>query len=263
MKLNMLCSGSKGNCFVLEDQDAKVMIDCGSTKKYLNEAFKQINLKTAELDALLITHEHQDHIRQIKQFSTIECYAPSAVTANYHQLQPLKCFWIKHLKITVLPLSHDANATVGYIIENKLEKLVYITDTGYVNQQYYSLMNNATYIVLESNHDLEMLMQTKRPHFLKARIYGDCGHLCNQDCANILQHIIGQESKEVFLAHISEEANTNQLALETTKNILADKVNALASKITIVACQQYEVIEGGLDYEKNLSSTYCCTLGLE
>ncbi len=106
------------------------------------------------------------------------------------------------MRFTPIALSHDALNTVGYIVENGIEKLVYITDTGYINEKHIPRIKDADYIVLESNHDVQMLMATSRPQFTKQRIYSDTGHLCNEDCAAVLDQIVTEKTKMIILACI-------------------------------------------------------------
>ena len=242
MKYDLLCSGSKGNCFVLRDEDAQIIIDCGSTRRYLLDAFKKIGVSYENSDALLITHEHSDHTSQLKMFSGVESYSPYPLpyVLSNTVIQPNETFSVRHLSIKAIALSHDAPRTVGYIISNGIEKLVYITDTGYLNSRYYEDIRNADYYIMESNHDVEMLMRTNRPYLLKQRILSDSGHLSNDACAEILSTVVGERTKEVVLAHLSEEANEPSLAYETTRARLDERIS--------VRCgSQKEIVSGGKD----------------
>ena len=139
---------------------------------------------------------------------------------------------------------------MGYIVEDGIEKLVYVTDTGYVNQKYYPMMKGADYIVLESNHDVNILMHTSRPQFLKQRIYGDDGHLNNMDCAEVLNSITDENTKMIILAHISQEANTRQLALDTSCDVLLHQhTGSLHKELVVCAAGQFEMIIKGDKHE--------------
>lgn len=242
MKYISIASGSKGNCFVIHTQNSTLMIDCGSTKAHLMRSFEQLNLNIESIDALLITHDHGDHVAQIKHFVNVPTYAPIALKTNHQQLiVEDKSFQVNECLITPIGLSHDSEITVGYIIEDGSEKLVYIADTGYVKENLLKRISNADYYIIESNHDPMMLMKLKRPHHLKARILSDNGHLCNQDSAIVLSKVIGEKTKEVLLVHISEEANTIGLALTTVKSMLKQ----LAYVPEVKAAKQYEIVMGG------------------
>ena len=263
MEYAMLASGSKGNCFVLRDDTACIMIDCGTTKKYLKTCFEKLGIAKDEIDALLITHDHSDHVSQIRHFRDLSVYSPVDIpdTDVFH-ITPLKPFTVETLKITPVPLSHDALNTTGFIIENGREKLVYVTDTGYVNQRWLAMMKGADHIIMESNHDVGMLMKTARPQYLKARIYSDQGHLCNEDCAEVLNQIITGNTHSVILAHISQEANTREKALETSVTYLKQNHRGpLAEDLVISAAGQYEIIRRRWNHEEmdpgSVSSSAC------
>ena len=141
MNFALLASGSKGNSFLIEDEGTKVLIDCGSTKKYLMNALHACDTNVEDLDALLITHDHADHVSQIKHFKDIDIYSPVEINdVDTFRVRALQKFTINNLVFTPLALSHDALNTMGYIVEDGIEKLVYVTDTGYVNQKYYPMM---------------------------------------------------------------------------------------------------------------------------
>ena len=196
MKFALLASGSKGNCCLIKHKDTKLVIDCGTTRKYLKSCFEQISYDPMQSNALLITHTHSDHIAQMKLFDPIPTYATQDIaTSHLHGIRPYDRFELQDFRITVLPMSHDCEGTVGYVIETEDEKMVYVTDTGYIKDEVKEYIRNADYYVFESNHDIEMLMQTTRPVYLKQRIIGDCGHLCNEDCSNILCDVMGGSYK--------------------------------------------------------------------
>lgn len=242
MKYISIASGSKGNCFVIHTKKSTIMIDCGSTKTHLVRSFEELKLNPKEFDALLITHDHSDHVQQIKHFTHLPTYSPVKLNTNHQTLiETGVSFTINECTITPIGLSHDTLVTVGYIIDDQHERLVYITDTGYVKESVMPVISNADYYIIESNHDPMMLMKLNRPHHLKARILSDSGHLCNQDSAIILSKVIGEKTKEILLAHISEEANTIGLALTTVSDYLKKH-----KKLPIIrAAKQYEIVTGG------------------
>ncbi|MCR5794597.1 MAG: MBL fold metallo-hydrolase [Solobacterium sp.] len=263
MEFALLASGSKGNAFLLRDRDTEIMIDCGTTKRYLSECFQKLKISVQDLDALLITHDHTDHISQIRHFRNLSIYSPVEITdTEVFLVRPLQQFAVNSLQITPVALSHDAPNTTGYIIENGEEKLVYITDTGYLNQRYLPLMQDADYIIMESNHDTEMLMQTRRPQYLKYRIYGDQGHLNNEDCADILTKLAGPKTKMIILAHISQEANTRLRALDVSRKRLQE-CGSLRKDLILAAAGQHEMIRKGWNNEKTDPGSVCCTVGME
>lgn len=244
MRFSLLASGSKGNCCVINSDAATIVIDCGTTKTYLKKSFQQINTDPCNVDALLITHSHSDHISALSLFTSIKTYSVKSLNPDTHFVTPYERFYIKDFMIEVLPLSHDSDDCVGYIIHTKQEKLVYITDTGYISEEVKNYIRDADYYIFESNHDLEMLMNTRRPLFLKQRIIGDCGHLCNEDSARILSEVITSRTKEIVLAHISEEANTPELAISILQETFQRK-QIDASHIRIHGALQHNIYQGG------------------
>lgn len=262
MNYALLCSGSKGNSFLIQDENTFLLIDCGRTQRYLKTCLETLEVKPEDIDAILITHNHSDHISSIKMFEGYRIYSPielPGVSSTF--IQPQKPFAVGHLTITPVALSHDAPNTVGYVIESAFEKLVYITDTGYVASKYLPLLKGADYIVLESNHDVSMLMESNRPMYLKQRIASDSGHLCNEDCAGILNQIVTRKTKGIILAHLSEECNKRELALETSRSVL-EKHSDKREDLVLMSAGQKEMIIGGIHEKVDYGSCYC-TFGVE
>ena len=220
MRIDLLCSGSKGNSCLIRSKESQIIIDCGSTKRYLLDAFKRVNACIENCDGILITHAHSDHISQLKLFNSFPVYSYCDLDglAEHIKIKPYQEFDIKDFHITVIGLSHDSPNTIGFVIRCEDEKLVYITDTGYLPNQAKPYLMNADYYIFESNHDMDMLMNSLRPVFLKQRILGDNGHLNNEDAAYHLCAFIGDKTKQVVLAHISDECNTCQKAKEVFLN---------------------------------------------
>ena len=147
MEFYLLASGSKGNCFVLKTAATQIVIDCGTTKTYLTRSFHMIGVDYLNTEALLVTHGHRDHTSQLKMFSNVQAYAAFRLEnrADQHWIVPYVPFQVGDLRVTPLPLSHDAENTVGYVLETAREKLVYITDTGYVREECVPLIADADY----------------------------------------------------------------------------------------------------------------------
>lgn len=241
MKFTLLASGSKGNCCLIENKETKIMIDCGTTKKYLSQRFDELNIRISDLQACFITHTHSDHISCIKMFQELPIYCEEDLNLDTQiQIKENECFQIQTMKIESIRLSHDSKC-LGYIIRDNQHKLVYITDTGYLKEAHYEKIRNADYYIFESNHDLGMLVQSRRPEFVKNRIRSANGHLCNEDAAMHLIHCMGENTKEIVLAHISEEANTEELALSVLEEALED--SEIHPKVQ--AAKQFEITCGG------------------
>ncbi len=225
MKIKVLASGSKGNSTYIETTQSKILIDMGINYLTLQTKLKEIDVSPEQLDAIFITHTHTDHIKGLASLvkkMNIPVYASTLVTQELRKTIPENNLHIisredtfQDLEIETVPLSHDVEGTIGYIIKNNDEKLIYITDTGYVNERYFKKLNNATIYIIESNHDEEMLMNGPYPYYLKQRVVGDSGHLSNHTTAEYLTSWLGAKTKYVVLAHLSENNNTPELAYNT------------------------------------------------
>jgi len=217
MRVDVLCSGSKGNSCLVTSGSARLLIDCGSTKRYLTQALAQVDVKPEDLMAVLITHSHSDHISQLKMVQDLPLFSCCDLKEGQkkHRIMPGDWFILGPFKITVVGLSHDSpGGGVGYVIDDGISRLVYVTDTGFVPNAARELLLGADAYVFESNHDVATLMATNRPMYLKQRILSDSGHLNNEDSAQCLSQIVTGNTKHVILAHLSDEANTPEMALD-------------------------------------------------
>jgi len=228
MKISVLSSGSKGNTTYIETKEAKILIDAGNSSKYILNKLLELEVNSQEIDAILITHVHSDHIKGLQVFlknsnpciyMTEKMYPYLDFVSNYKFIEN-NSFTIKDLEITVIKTSHDAEDSLGYIITNNNKSLVYITDTGYINQKYFNILKNKDLYIMESNHDIEMLNNSNYPFEVRQRILSDKGHLSNYDSAKYLCKFIGDKTKKIILAHLSEENNTQLLAYDTLKDML-------------------------------------------
>lgn len=242
MKFAVLSSGSKGNSTLIQTKNTKILIDLGVTKSYTEEKLKELNVDPNEIKAVLITHTHTDHIDGLKVF--LKKYKPvlyvnkiifsllnEYITDFDYVLYENSTFMIDDIKVNVIKTSHDVKGSVGFILSSDDKSLVYITDTGYINNKYFDLLRNHNLYILESNHDVKMLMEGKYPYYLKKRILGDKGHLSNEDCAYYLSQFVGKKTKNIVLAHLSDDNNTYEKALECTKCKLKKKdINIIIAK---------------------------------
>ncbi len=246
MKVIVLSSGSKGNTTYIETKESKILIDAGNTSKYIVSKLFELEINPKEIDAILITHTHSDHIKGLESlikkvpariYMTEKMYPYLKFVENYEFITS-KSFMIKDIKVDVIKTSHDTEDSVGYIITNDDKSVVYITDTGYINQKYDEILSNRGIYILESNHDIEMLNNGSYPFALRKRILSDKGHLSNYDSSAYLAKFMGPKTKKIVLAHLSEENNTPELALSTLKERLkSEKINF---KNIIIAKQNEE-----------------------
>lgn len=234
MTVSVLSSGSKGNTTFIQTNNTKILIDAGNTSKYILEKLNEINVDPTTIDAILITHTHIDHIKGLPVllkkinpcvYITQKMLKELEYLENYSIINTDK-IKIKDLDIDVIKTSHDTEDSVGYIVNNDDKSIVYITDTGYINQKYFNILSNRNVYIMESNHDIEMLNNSKYPFALRQRILSDKGHLSNYDSAKYISKFIGSKTKYVLLAHLSEENNTEELALETLdKRLKKEKIS--------------------------------------
>ena len=200
MKISVLSSGSKGNSTLIQTKNTKILIDLGVTKSYVEEKLKEIEVEPKEIKAILITHNHVDHIQGLKVFlkkykplvyvteELLELLKEYDFAANYVIFDD-KSQIIDDLKIDLIKTSHDAKGSLGFIISDDKKSCVYITDTGYINNRYFEKLKNHNLYILESNHDVAMLMDGNYPYHLKQRILGNKGHLSNDDAAFIYRNL--------------------------------------------------------------------------
>lgn len=226
MKVCVLSSGSKGNSTLVITDKVKILIDLGTTTSYVEAALNNLNVDVKEISHILITHSHVDHIKGLKVF--IKRYNPVILVTEdmknvlekelgnfrYEYYEDKKAI-IGDLTVNVIKTSHDAEESIGFVLTNNNSSMVYITDTGYINQKYFKILSNNNLYVLESNHDIKMLMDGPYPYYLKQRVQGDKGHLSNKQASDYLCKFIGDNTKKIVFAHISEHNNSYEKVIET------------------------------------------------
>lgn len=237
LKICVLASGSKGNSTYVATKTTSLLIDLGISCLNAEKKLYDINSSPKEIKSILITHTHIDHINGLKVF--IKKYNPTIYLTKkmYKELSTIielnnfiiieDDFIIGDIKIEIVKTSHDVSDSNGYILTTESSSLVYITDTGYINKKYYAKLKNKKIYILESNHDVEKLMNGPYPYHLKQRILGDKGHLSNNDCAYYLAKLIGNDTKYVILAHISEENNDESLAFNTINSKVGNRLEKI------------------------------------
>ena len=238
-------SGSKGNATLLFDEETLIQIDMGLPMRRVTAALESIKKNKTDLQGILITHEHTDHIKNLSMYKgKVPIYASKGTIEYFdHEVIPFDSFEIGTFSVIPFKTSHDAANPVGYVIVSGKTKLVYLTDSGYVPEESLDYLRDADYYIMESNHDLKMLMKSNRPAILKRRIKGDEGHLSNIDSAIYLSELVGPKTKGIYLAHLSEECNLPELAIEAYQKTFKKK--EVPYDINIVCLKQNEAIRGG------------------
>lgn len=246
MKFYIIQSGSKGNATILENDGRFILIDDGVSLKCIKETMCSLNKNVMNLEALLITHEHSDHTKGIQYLPPLPIYCREGTYegCNVNNIYCFEPFELINLKVTPLLTSHDATNPCGYMFESEDEKLVYMTDTGFIPEMSLDVMANADYYVIESNHDVKMQLATHRPAHLINRILSDEGHLSNKDSASYIADLVGKKTKQIILAHLSQEANTPEVALETYRAVFKKKHVSLDS-IDLRCASQTQLVKGG------------------
>jgi len=233
MKVTVLASGSKGNTTYIETPMAKILIDAGISFLQIKSRLEELSIALTQIDAVFVSHEHTDHVHFLssilsRTMATLYIDKISYDIINKktnNSLLPFKVVFIKNdLKYTLsdlvvvpIELSHDSKAIHGFLLKELNTPLnatlASITDTGYIPPRYFPILSNINTLILESNHDLDMLVNSNRPWVLINRIMSKRGHLSNQECMEYLAKILSKNTKCVILAHLSEECNIESLAI--------------------------------------------------
>lgn len=240
MQVTCLASSSKGNAYYIEGSHDAVLIDCGISCRRIMQSLSNIPGANEKLRGVLVTHEHSDHTSGLVTFlkqSKLPAYASAgtweALKSKWKEgqvdlglLQSLGPesrggFQIGGLSIRTHALSHDADEPVGYIVEEGPYKLGIATDTGQVTDESLEALYDSDLVILEANHDPDMLYRGPYPAFLKARVASKEGHLSNNACADALGEVLTSRTRHVVLSHLSEKNNHPRLAFDTVLESLS------------------------------------------
>lgn len=229
-KFCSLYSGSSGNSLFLETSDTRILIDTGESAKKIDEALSSLNVGINSLDAILVTHEHSDHIKSLGTISK-KYHIPVYATAKTWDAMPEQSakiadenkisfksnedFEIKELKISPFSIPHDAADPCGFIITKNNTKISIATDIGHMTSSIAHKLEESSFILLESNYDPEILKYSKYPYLLKERIAGPNGHLPNHEAGKTISFLSKSGLKNVMLGHLSKENNFPELAYKT------------------------------------------------
>lgn len=259
VRICLLASGSRGNALYIESAESRILIDAGLSARELTKRLNGIGVRSEDLDALLVTHEHTDHCQGVGPLSRrydIPVYLHHETRRALPKLGRINklnefssgdVFDFKDLRITTFPITHDAVAPVGYTVETTAGKIGVATDLGIATRLVCERLKGCKALVLESNHDEEMLRDGPYPWALKQRIRSNHGHLSNMASAKLLRSLISDGLEAVFLAHLSEENNRPDLAMQSARATL-DSQN-LCSPLLVVGSQG----QASVCFDTNLS----------
>lgn len=244
LKFLSLSSGSSGNCYYLGNDQHAILIDAGIPVRVIQKILRENGLSFGKVMALLVTHDHTDHIRSagsLGELYHIPVYSTKAVHGgmerNYGMAKKLTSasrriierevpFYIPgtQFRITAFTVPHDSTDNVGYYIEygegDSQVRFCLATDVGYVTPDIRRFLSLADHVVMESNHDVDMLMNGPYPAYLKKRVRGEGGHLSNKECAELIHDIYHHGLRHLFLCHLSAENNDPDLAYRTAAKAL-------------------------------------------
>lgn len=230
-----LASGSKGNCIYLGTKHSKILIDAGLSAKSIKNRLSEICVDIADIDAILISHEHGDHIQGLKVLAFqlgIPVFTNSETAKGIHAyfnaspkfklFSTGESFEFQDLEIHPFSIQHDTLDPVAFTIQTENIKIGVCTDLGFVTSLVEHHLKECDYLYVESNHEPSMVHASSRPMIYKQRVLGRNGHLSNEACGKLLQQIIHPKLKHVYLAHLSSECNSPEKALHVVKNHLPE-----------------------------------------
>ncbi|MBO4651350.1 MAG: MBL fold metallo-hydrolase [Clostridiales bacterium] len=234
-----LFSGSSGNAILVSSEDTLILVDAGMNCKKIVEALNIVRINPFDLSAILITHDHSDHISGLDVFTrkfSIPIYATKDTWSGIHAAErkphlpsldneviPEEEFTIGNLGIVAFPTPHDTSGSCGYCFSSGSHKAAIATDIGYMTDTIFEHLRGCEGILLEANYDKDMLWNGEYPYYLKKRIDGNYGHLCNDDCASTVAALCKAGTRHFILGHLSKENNLPQVAERTVVRALQDE----------------------------------------
>ena len=237
IKCCSLFSGSSGNAIFIEGSGTKILVDAGVSGRKIENNLASIGASLTEIDAILVSHEHSDHVCSVGYLSKkynipvfaseltwhgMESQISKISPDNRFSFHPDHWFEIGQLDILPFKIPHDANEPCGFSILGEGKKVTIATDIGHMNNYLIENMMSSDMLLIEANHDVEMLKCGKYPWSLKCRILGDTGHLCNEAAAKSITYLVNSGMKKFFLGHLSASNNFPELAYQTVHSSLAE-----------------------------------------
>lgn len=234
MELCSIASGSSGNCIYVGNENTKLLVDAGISAKRIENGLAQIDINPEKINGILVTHEHSDHVQgvgvmarryKVPIYATAETFSAmnrmktlgKIDPALFHIIEPNVRFAIQDIEVNPFSIPHDAANPVAYTFESAGHKVGVATDLGNYNDYIIENLQNSEILLLEANHDINMLQVGAYPYVLKRRILGELGHLSNDNCGRLINRLLHDKMKHIFLGHLSKENNYPDLAFETVK----------------------------------------------
>jgi phosphoribosyl 1,2-cyclic phosphodiesterase len=238
MHFSVLASGSTGNAIFVSDGEHSLLVDAGLSGKQMESLFQQVDRDMKQLSGILVTHEHSDHIKglgvlarkyQLPIYANEKTWkAMEGLIGAIHSDQrfifnigEVKTFG--SMQVESFGVSHDAAEPMFFVFHQGNKKLTLITDTGYVSDRMKGIIKGSDAFVFESNHDVDMLRMGRYPWSVKRRILSDIGHVSNEDAALALADVIGDQTKRIYLAHLSQDNNMKEIARMSVSQVLQSK----------------------------------------
>lgn len=250
LQITPLFSGSKGNCTLIQSHNVNILLDAGFSYRSILLALERHGLTSKDIDAIVISHEHGDHINALPmwtKYTSTPVYAPSPI-ADYIQQRVyfsevseiVGNFCIGDVNVDIYQCSHDAHCCYGYRFRCGNEYFACVTDTGCVTDALVDFLTPCSAIMLESNHDVDMLTKGEYSYPLKKRILSDVGHLSNAQAGQVLSRLTETKLKNVILAHLSEKNNTHELAFSCAVNMYASLGLTEGKDVNLYVADQYK-----------------------
>ena len=249
LKFCSLYSGSSGNSLFIQSENTKILVDCGHSAKKIEAGLSSIGVDITDVDAILVTHEHTDHIQSIgtiskkhdipvfANFETWEAMPnqkDKISTENIKMFENDSEFHIGNLQIMPFSTPHDAANPCGFSICNGTKKISIATDLGHIDENIFSNIKDSKFMLLEANYEPEILKVSRYPYILKQRIAGPHGHLSNIDAGQTISTLFGKEPKEVMLGHLSKENNFPEMAYKTVaEELIHNNIDTNDIKISV------------------------------
>ncbi len=251
IKFCSLYSGSSGNCLFVNSGATKILIDCGVSGKKVSEGLASVDSSIEDIDAILVTHEHSDHVQGLgliskkynipvyankETWNAMEKQKEKIAEENVMFFENDKDFVFKDLTIHPFSIPHDAANPCGFNIHNGKKKISIATDIGHMDDRLLNELDKSSFILLESNYDPEILKVSRYPYPLKQRIAGPNGHLSNQSAGKTAAKLMHKELKEVMLGHLSKENNFPELAYQTViEELMGDNIDVNTIKLNVAS----------------------------